>query len=219
MQRLWCSCGHNDSACSWHTLVHHWSPYPAQVLWTVPWTSANHVPTLALSKEASYQISRWYININGNLMISNTNFIEGFILNLKMIYKLIQMAYMIANTNFTMSSKSFFWGKKHHVFSSPKCRFNQSLYSWVAWDWFQLHPATPDMLQSDSTTDRSAPPPTGRLCALLAGLDWCDADGKHSKVPTIQAYVSLRKWALQYHIYLYLHIKHVLMHDGNFGSL
>lgn len=44
-------------------------------------------------------------------MISNTNFIEGFILNLKMIYKLIQMAYMIANTNFTMSSKSFFWGK------------------------------------------------------------------------------------------------------------
>ena len=88
------------------------------ILWTVPWNSANHVPTLALSKEASYQISRWYIDINGNFMISNTNFIEGFILNLKMIYIYIlyiysiQMAYMIANTNFTMSSNSFYLFEK-----------------------------------------------------------------------------------------------------------
>ena len=67
MQRLWCSCGHNDSACSWHTSVHHWSPYPAQYFRKFPENSANHVPTLALSKEASYQISRWYIDVNGNL--------------------------------------------------------------------------------------------------------------------------------------------------------
>ena len=110
-------------------------------------------------------------------MISKTNFIEGFILNLKMMYIINWYkwhTWLQIPTSPCLQIR-FIWRKKTTSrlgLFSENVVSNQSLYSWVAWDWFQLHPATPDMLQSDSTTDRSAPPPTGAVLLRTAGAWW-----------------------------------------------
>ena len=129
-------------------------------------------------------------------MISNTNFIEGFILNLKTIYKFIQMAYMIANTNFTMSSNSFSLEKKTSRLLFSKMSF-QSITLQLS--CLRLIPASSSNSRYASVRFNDGSISTASYRAVLlrtTGRVGCDADGKHSKVPSIPAYVSLRKWAL-----------------------